>query len=59
MTHIDQRLIIVEGADYSNFFFTPGSIDSLKSFLDLGYTVKFIKDTGYKASILLERVYES
>lgn len=30
--------------NYYNFFFTPGSIDSLKSMIDRGWNLVFIKD---------------
>ncbi len=52
-----QRLIVVGGDQYLNFFFVPGSMNSLRSFLEKGYTVKFIKDNGREASILFEKVY--
>jgi hypothetical protein len=50
-----QRLITVGGADYINFFFTPGSIDSLHQFISRGWIVKHIKDDGSTAVILFEK----
>ena len=42
---------------YHNFFWSPGSCDSLKGYLKSGWLVKFIKDDpeNEKACIIFER----
>jgi esterase/lipase superfamily enzyme len=53
----EQKIVYVteEFGQYHNFFFTPGSIGSLSNYIEDGWVVKFIKDGGNKACILLER----
>lgn len=52
---MEQATVTVRDVDYYNFFHVPGSIDSLESYLEDGWVVKFIKDNGNMATILFER----
>jgi hypothetical protein len=55
---VEQKIVTVRQDDgqYSNFFFTPGSIGSLQEHFNKGWHVKFIKDNGREAVIVFERV---
>ena len=53
---VEQTVVTLFYDEYYNFFFTPGSQDSLSDFLSRGWVVKHINDTGTKASVLFERV---
>lgn len=57
---IKKQICIYRGGiagDYYNFFFTPGSIDSFRSYIIAGWRVVFIKDdpTNEKVTVLFER----
>lgn len=55
-----QKLITVRSGEgeYENFFFSPGSLNSLQRHLDCGWFVKYIIDKTDHAAILLERERE-
>lgn len=55
-----QQKVIFRQSDnyqYGNFFWTPGSIDSLDSLINEGWKILFIKDSPYleKVICILER----
>lgn len=54
---IEQKVVTVEEfhGEYHNFFFVPGSHESLQRYIDDGWTVKFIKDSGTRAVVVFER----
>ena len=52
----EQKYLVLDGADRSNFFFTPGSQGSLSRLLEEGWRVIFVREGGaHTTAVLLER----
>lgn len=56
-TKVEQKVITVTHQDgaYHNFFFTPGSLDSMQDIINKGWRLKFLKDDGNRAVAVFEK----
>lgn len=50
-----QIVVTVTGTEYYDFFFSPNSCHSLNSYIQDGWTLKFIKDNNTIAVALFEK----
>ena len=55
---IYQECVTVRGAEYYDFFYTPGSHRSLQWWINIDYNLKFIKDDSENkiAVVVFERI---